>query len=251
MPTILNVLVWDEYPGHAPKDLFPDGIRGVVADGLRELDRDQNVIRVETVGLDEPEQGLAEEKLSGCDVLLWWGHARHAEVEDDLAERIRGHVHERGMGFVCLHSGHYAKPFRRVLDCTGHLKGGWREGEPADQEEVTICAPRHPIAQGLAPFTLEAEEMYGAPFDVPPPEVVVLQSFFPNGGEYFPSGLCWTVGEGIAPGFTSGPGGGVGQGQGKGRVFYLRPGHESFRTYEHPMMKRAIYNATLWAGHEL
>ncbi|RYG68040.1 hypothetical protein EON77_15895, partial [bacterium] len=189
--------------------------------------------------------------LARTDVLLWWGHARHGEVAGASAERVIRHVKERGMGFICLHSGHYSKPFQGILDCTGDLKGGWRESTPADVEEITVCAPRHPIAQGVENFTLDQEEMYGAPFGVPSPEVTVLQSFFPLGNEYFPSGLCWTVGEGIDPEFTSGPGKGVGQGQGKARVFYFRPGHEAFTTYDHPMVRRVIYNATLWAGHRI
>ncbi len=246
----LNVAVWDEYPGHAPKELFPDGIRGVVADGLGALDAD-GLLNVVPVGLDEADQGVSEDFLARTDVLLWWGHARHAEVEAATAERVARHVKERGMGFVCLHSGHYSKPFREILGASGDLRGGWREADPADVEEITVCAPRHVIAQGVESFRLDAEEMYGAPFGVPPAEVVVLQSYFPLGNEYFPSGICWTVGEGIDPAFTSGPGGGVGQGQGTGRVFYFRPGHEAFRTYEHPMVRKVLYNATLWAGHRI
>jgi trehalose utilization protein len=90
--------------------------------------------------------------------------------------------------------------------------------------------------------------MYGAPFDVPPPACVILQSYFPNGGEYFPSGLTWTVGEGKTPGFTSGPGGGIGEGEGIGRVFYLRPGHETIPTYFNENIRRLIANAVLWAA---
>lgn len=246
----LNVAVWDEYPGHAPKELFPNGIRGAVADGLRALDLD-GLLNVTTVGLEDPDQGVPEDFLAQTDVLLWWGHARHEEVAGATAERVIRHVKERGMGFICLHSGHYSKTFKGILEATGDLKGGWREADPADVEEVTVCAPRHPIAQGVENFTLHEEEMYGAPFGVPPAEVIVLQSYFPLGNEYFPCGICWTVGEGIDPNFTSGPGKGVGQGQGKARVFYFRPGHEAFRTYEHPMVRKVIYNATLWAGHRI
>jgi trehalose utilization protein len=150
------------------------------------------------------------------------------------------------MGFICVHSGHYSKTFKAVLGCTGHLKGGWREAD--DKEIITVCAPDHPIAKGVEDFTLDAEEMYGAPFDVPPPQVLVLQSQFTVGREYFPSGICWTIGEGIDPNFESGPGGGKGQGEGKGRVFYFRPGHETYRTYFDERVRRIIYNAVRWAG---
>jgi len=243
----LKVLVWDEYPAHAPKELYPTSLRGAIADGLRELDT-MNQLEVHAVGLDEAEQGLPDELLDSADVLLWWGHARHGEVNDELAEKIRVRVQEHGLGFVCLHSGHYSKPFRAILGATGHLKGGWRES--TDTEEITVCAAQHPIALGVSNFTLEAEEMYGAPFDVPPAEAMIFQSYFPLGGEYFPCGLVWTVGKGVDPEFTSGPGGGVGQGEGIGRVFYFRPGHETYGTYFHDSVKQIIFNGTLWAGKQ-
>lgn len=241
----LRVLVWDEYPAHAPKEIYPEGIRGAIAAGLRELDAN-NEIDVTPIGLDEPDQGLSDEALKSADVLLWWGHARHGEVEQSLADKIANEVKTRGLGFICLHSGHYSKPFKTVLGATGDLKGGWRESD--DSEEIRVCAPWHPIAEGVQDFTLPNEEMYGAPFGVPPFQTLVLQSRFSVGNETFPSGIVWTIGEGIDPEFTSGPGGGKGQGEGVGRVFYFRPGHESYPTYFDANVKRVLYNAVRWAG---
>jgi len=243
---VLRVLVWDENPAHAPKEMYPTGIRGAVADGLNKLG--EGAIQAWTANLDEPEQGCSQAALENADVLFWWGHARHREVSDESMMRVFHHVHERGMGFVALHSAHYAKPFQAVLRCPGHLRGGWREQTPIDTEEITVCAPHHPIAAGISSFTLQQEEMYGAPFEVPAPQCVVLQSYFPQGSEYFPSGICWTVGIGKTEGFTSGPGGGVGEGEGIGRVFYFRPGHETFPTYFVPQVQQILLNAALWAG---
>lgn len=243
----LNVCVWDENPKHAPREVYPENIRGAVAQGLRELGG--NEFNVCVAHQDEPDQGLPAAALEQTDVLLWWAHIRHRDVTDATAELVRRQVHERGMGFVALHSAHYSKTFQRILNCTGHLKGGWREDD--QPEQITICAPRHPIAQGLTDFTLPKEEMYGAPFDVPPAAATVLQSFYPAGGEYFPSGLAWTVGQGIDPKFESGPGGGVGQGEGAGRVFYFRPGHESVPTYFDAHVQRVLYNAVRWCGRRI
>ena len=72
--------------------------------------------------------------------------------------------------------------------------------------------------------------MYGAPFEVPPPEVVVFQSHFPKSGKFFPSGLTWRVGEA------------------QGRVFYFRPGHETLPTYKHQEVKKILHNAVLWCS---
>ena len=244
----LNVLVWDENPRHAPKELYPENLRGAIADGLRELST-EGEMTVTPIHLDMPEQGVPESLLAEADVLVWWGHARHGEVEDALAERVRKHVYERGMGFLCLHSGHYSKTFKAVLGATGHLKGGWRESD--DSEAIRVCAPWHPIAEGVEDFTLPNEEMYGAPFDVPPPLEVIFQSRFSVDGATFPSGLVWTVGDGIDPAFTSGGGNAANQGEGKGRVFYFRPGHETYPTYYDANVKRVILNGVRWVGRRV
>jgi trehalose utilization protein len=244
--TKIRVLVWDENPGHAPKEIYPENIRGAVAKGLRELGGDRLVVK--TAHQDEADQGITEAALAETDVLLWWGHTKHGKVEDRAAGLVAEAVRRRGMGFIALHSAHYSRPFRQILGCRGDLKGGWRENDPAEREELTVCAPKHPIAKGVQDFVLEHEEMYGAPFATPPPSVVVLQSYFPFGGEYFPSGACWTVGKGIVPDFESGGGKGANQGEGVGRVFYFRPGHETVPTYFNENVRRVIYNATLWAA---
>ena len=240
----VRVLVWDEAPSHAPKSVYPKSLNGAIADGLHEL----GGVTATPANLDEPNQGVTDAVLAETDVVIWWGHARHGEVTDETAAKVIKAVHN-GTGFIALHSAHYSKTFRGILNTMGHLKGGWRETEnPADTEEITVCAPKHPIAQGIEHFVLPAEEMYGSPFDVPPPQAVIFQSYFPLGGEYFPS-FVTSVGEGIDPEFTSGPGGGKGQGFGKGRVFYFRPGHETYPTYFDPTVRRIIHNAVLWAAH--
>ncbi len=245
----VRVLVWDENPPHAPKELYPDGIRGAIAAGLHELAG--TTIEAKTANLDEPEQGITEEALATTDVLCWWGHARHGEVSEETARRVFEAVHERGLGLIILHSGHYSKILQWTLASPGHLKGGWRVAEPPDTEEITVCAPKHPIAQGVADFVLDKEEMYGAPFDVPAPQALVFQSYFPLGGEYFPCGICFTVGKGKTEGFTSGPGKGVGEGEGAGRVFYFRPGHETFGTYFNENVKLILKNAVNWCARRI
>ena len=242
----ISALVWDENPKHAPKEVYPDNIRGAVAAGLKQLGGD--LVTVQTSHIDDADQGVPEELLAKTDVLLWWGHLRHKEVSDELAERIKRHVHERGMGLIVLHSAHYSKIFKTVLSATGDLKGGWRESWPKQEiEEITVAAPRHPIAAGISNFELPNEEMYGAPFGAPPAHVVVFQSYFPNGGEYFPS-FALTVGNGIDPEFKSGDGNGENQGEGAGRFFYFRPGHETFPTYYDGNVQRILWNAVKWAA---
>jgi trehalose utilization protein len=91
-----------------------------------------------------------------------------------------------------------------------------------------VVEPGHPIAAGLGEtIELEHEEMYGERFDIPAPDTLVFVSWF-NGGEVFRSGCCYT--------------------RGRGKVFYFRPGHESYPTYFHPDVRRVIANAVRWAA---
>ena len=68
--------------------------------------------------------------------------------------------------------------------------------------------------------------MYGEPFGVPPPEEQVFISWF-EGGEVFRSGCCYT--------------------RGNGKIFYFRPGHETYPTYFDANVRRVLANAVEWA----
>src|ERR1019366_7968431 len=93
-----RVVVWSE--GTAPKDegskeVYPHDINTAVAEGLKPL-ADWEII---TATLDDPDQGVSEERLKGTDVLIWWGHKRHGDVKRELVNRINARVREGGMGF--------------------------------------------------------------------------------------------------------------------------------------------------------
>jgi trehalose utilization protein len=217
-----RVTVWNEFRQErsdpAVEAIYPDGIHTAIADGLREAG-----FEVRTATLDEPEHGLTEAVLGDTDVLTWWGHAAHDEVEDAVVERVRQRVLE-GMGLVVLHSGHFSRIFRRLMGTTCNLK--WREA--GERERIWVVDPSHPIAEGLGEsFVIDREEMYGEHFDVPAPDQLVLVSWF-QGGEIFRSGCCYA--------------------RGRGRIFYFRPGHETHPTYFHPDVRRVIANAARWAG---
>ncbi|MCS6772703.1 MAG: ThuA domain-containing protein [Thermoflexales bacterium] len=219
----IRVTVWNEYRHEqthkAVAALYPQGIHEAIAAGLR-ASADFNV---RTATLDEPEHGLTEAVLSTTDVLIWWGHLAHHEVRDEVVDRVVQRVWQ-GMGLVVLHSGHFSKPFKRLMGTDCALR--WREA--SDKERVWVVSPGHPIAQGLPDyFEIDQEEMYGEFFSVPQPDELVLISWF-TGGEVFRSGCCWQ--------------------RGLGKVFYFRPGHETYPTYHHPLVQRVIANAVRWAA---
>jgi trehalose utilization protein len=129
-----------------------------------------------------------------------------------------------GMGLIVLHSGHFSKIFKSLMGTSCDLK--WRESD--DYERIWVLAPDHPIAAGLGEtIEIGVEEMYGEIFDIPAPDTLVFVSWF-SGGEIFRSGCCYT--------------------RGRGKIFYFRPGHESFPTYFHPGVRQVIANAVRWAA---
>jgi trehalose utilization protein len=222
MTSTLRVTVWNEYRHERDDEhvraIYPDGIHGTIAAALSKTE-----LTVRTATLDEPEHGLSEKVLTETDVLLWWGHLAHKEVSDEIVARVQKRV-LNGMGLIVLHSGHFSKIFKTLMGTTCDLK--WRESN--DHERLWVVAPGHPIVEGLGEYIdIDYEEMYGEHFDVPPPETLVLVSWF-SGGEIFRSGCCYT--------------------RGQGKIFYFRPGHETLPTYHHPEVQRVIVNAIRWAA---
>lgn len=224
MSTPLRVTVWNEYrhersSTHPASTIYPHGIHGAIADYLGA----QPGLAARTATLDEPEHGLTEEVLAQTDVLTWWGHMAHDQVDDAIVARVQARVLD-GMGLIVLHSGHFSKIFKRLMGTSCDLK--WREGH--DSERLWVIDPAHPIAAGVGEcIELAHEEMYGERFDIPAPEALVFVSWF-SGGEVFRSGCCYT--------------------RGRGKIFYFRPGHESFPTYFNPEVLHVIANAARWAA---
>ena len=218
----VRATVWNEYrherESEEVREVYPDGIHAVIADAL-----DARGFEVDTATLDEPEHGLTEDVLDATDVLLWWGHEAHDEVEDRIADRVTERVLD-GMGLIVLHSSHYAKVFTDLMGTTCSLK--WREA--AETERLWVVEPGHPIASGVDEYVeLPETEMYGERFDVPEPDALVFVSWF-EGGEVFRSGCCYR--------------------RGAGRVFYFRPGHETYPIYHRDDVMDVIGNAVEWAA---
>ncbi len=191
---------------------------GAIHDTLKKLAEECEDVEVRHIATAEmPENGLSEEVLLDTDVLLWWAHVAHDMVSDETARRVREHV-LKGMGIIFLHSAHLCKPMQALLGTSCTLR--WKDGA---SEHLWCCNPTHPIAKGVPVCTyLEKEEMYGEFFDIPVPDELVFIGGF-NTGEVFRSGCVWN--------------------RGYGKVFYFQPGHESYRSYYHPDIRRIIQNA--------
>jgi len=68
--------------------------------------------------------------------------------------------------------------------------------------------------------------MYGEFFDIPQPDELIFISWF-EGGEVFRSGCTFR--------------------RGKGKIFYFRPGHETYPIYFDQNIRKVIGNAVRWA----
>jgi trehalose utilization protein len=233
---------------------------------------------VKTAKLDEADQGLSDATLDATDVLIFWCHRRVKDQEDARMEAVVKRVMEGRLAFIGLHSAHWGKPFVRLmqerakadalkalpeaeratvkwefLNDAPYYKGVGRAGRVTPFVEkgegnvwkltlpacvfpvyrndgmpshVTTLLPQHPIAAGLpVKWDIPRTEMYGEPFHVPPPDAVVFEEKWDK-GEHFRSGCVWQVG--------------------KGRVFYFRPGHETYPVFQQTEPLRVIENAMRW-----
>lgn len=226
MPSPLRVTVWNEFVHERERDdvreVYPQGLHTVIAAGLTEQLGD--AVAVATATLDEPQHGLTTQRLDETDVLMWWGHAAHDRVDDEIVTRVQNRVLE-GMGLIVLHSGHGSKIFQRLMGTGCMLR--WREA--GEQEKLWIVDPSHPIVDGLDTECIEIPraEMYGEFFDIPAPDELLMISWF-AGGEVFRSGCTFR--------------------RGKGKIFYFRPGHETYPIYYQPEIRKVLAGGVRWAA---
>ena len=218
------VVVWSE--GTAPANVYPHDINGAVAEGLRQSLPDWEVV---TAGIDDPEQGLPAALLNRADVLVWWGHKKHGAVEDARVAQVVQRVKEGGMGFIALHSSHFAKPNKALMGTPCSFKAYVGD---STKLAVSVKDASHPIAKGVpATFTLVHHERYSDPYAVPPPEAIVFDGVADlKNGTQDPShqGYCWTIG--------------------KGRFFYFQAGHETNPVYFDANVRLIMANAVQWAA---
>ncbi len=272
----IRVLVWDEQQPEQKQGYGEKFLGETLAAHLTKLPG----LAVKTAKLDEADQGLSDAALDATDVLIFWSHRRAKEQDDARAEAVVKRVKDGKLGFIGLHSAHWAKPFVRLMQerakadavqalpeaeratakwefvneapyykligrasritpYVEKVEGAvWRltlpqcvfpayrnDGMPS---HVTTLLPQHPIAAGLpVQWDIPRTEMYGEPFHVPPPDEVVFEEKWDK-GEHFRSGCVWSVGQ--------------------GRVFYFRPGHETYPIFQQAETLRVIENAVQWLG---
>jgi trehalose utilization protein len=218
----IRVLAWSEMT--EPASVYPQGINGALADYLNTCAG----ITARVAQIADPDQGVSKAALAETDVLLWFGHQRHGEVGDEAVARVVEAVKERGIGYFALHSSHFAKPLKALLGTPCSFRTYVADGKPG---RILVAAPDHPIAKGVADFVIPAEEWYGEPYQVPTPEAIIIAGVYNDATELVRDGLVWTVG--------------------KGRVFYFRPGHETYPIFYMPEVRRLVENGVRWLARRV
>ena len=199
---------------------YPEGLHAGIAGAFPE-----ERYTVREAGLHNIREVITKETLNDTDVVMWWGHSKHHEVPDDIADLVVSEVH-KGLGFIALHSSHVAKPWLRLIGTSGTL--GWFH---LDRARVWVTAPYHPIARNIPKYIdLPEEELYAEPYDIPPPEDLVFINWFAS-GNVFRSGLTYR--------------------RGYGRIFYFQPGHEEYPIYYNDTIRQVLRNAVDWAVPEI
>jgi trehalose utilization protein len=279
----IHVLVWDERQPRQ-SEAYDNFIGNEI---VAQLKASADDLQLRSIALDDPEQGLTAENLDWADVLVWWGHVRQGEITPETAkQKIVRRIQSGDLDLIVLHSAHWATTFveamhertramahetypdpekgrpiefefvpppgrmppaadslvtpafyalkrgRGVAKVRVDLPNCCFPGYRADggRSTVKVLKPDHPIAQGLPKtFSLKQTEMYNEPFHVPEPDEVIFEERWAT-GEWFRSGMVWTVG--------------------KGKVFYFRPGHETYPLFKQPEIIKVIENACRWLGRE-
>lgn len=273
---IVRVVVWDErHPDQ--KQAYENFLGNAIAEHLGQ----QPGFTVRSVALDDPQNGLSDDIINNCDVLIWWGHQRQDEITKETGKKIVQLIADGKLALISLHSAHWSTPFVESMNELTRISAEAKKRPdteityvdppvrytvpkydaritpytdirkfPDGSEKHTVhlpycCFPafkndgkpssihfinaHHPIAKGVPKqFDLPKTEMYDEAFHVPEPDEVIIEERWAS-GEWFRSGMVWKLG--------------------KGKIFYFRPGHESYPIYKQQWPLAIISNAVRWLAN--
>ena len=106
----IQVVVWDEQQP-SQKQAYSNFLGNEIASHLAR----QPGLAVRSVNLDDAGQGLGNDILDNCQVLVYWDHARHNEVKRDTAREIVRRIKSGQLAMISLHSAHWSLPFIEAM----------------------------------------------------------------------------------------------------------------------------------------
>jgi len=188
------------------------GVDGLIAKALGDYD----------VTCSEDYPGLTPEKLGGYDLLVNYIDAWRAKGTRQTAGTILSYV-ATGGALLTIHSG-------IIMGSTPEMElmqGGRFTGHPnACDLTYTPVDVKHPILDGIEPFTIFEEPYRLTLFETAKPEILLTYS---HEGQDWPA--AWTLPYGM------------------GRVAYLSMGH-SAKSFENAMFAKLIANSAAWCMDE-
>ena len=273
----IRVLIWDEQQPEQKRGYDGAFLGDTIAAHLAK----QPGLQVKSVNLASPNQGLTDADLDNAQVVIWWGHVKHALVEQPRVEALVQRVLDGRLALIALHSAHFAQPFMRLMyeraktdaqkqvpaeevktakfDFSAQLKratvkpdakltpalekvgGVWRLTPPG----CIFPAWRNDGAASHVKTLLPEHPIakgLPAAWDIPHTEMYAEPFHVPP-----PDAVIfeerWDKGEW----FRSGSLWNVG----KGAVFYFRPGHETHAVFKQAENLRVIENATRFLAAQL
>jgi trehalose utilization protein len=276
MAAPIRVTVWDERQP-AQKQVYTNFLGNQIADQLRQSPD----FAVKSVGLDDPQQGLAD--LKETDVLIWWGHQRHTEIKQETAREIVRQIKERGLALIALHSAHWSQPFveamheRARIDALATLDPHERETAilietnlfPNFRSVPKYNSIRSPAVLYRKPTNGPVEVRLTLPnccfpayrADAGPSQIRILRPDHPiargipatftiEQTEMYDEPFHVPLPDEVileerwekGEWFRSGSVWRIG----KGKVFYFRPGHEIYPVFKNQNVLRLLENATRW-----
>lgn len=269
-PKPIRVLVWDERQPDQ-KQAYENFLGNQIADYLSK----QPGFTVKSVGMDDPEQGLDKATLDGADVLIWWGHRRHPDVNREKVNDIVARIKDGRLSLVALHSSHFSQPFteamcerakedaikaipadkratatlkiNRAAPFTGPTAGGPLTPSLAHEEGTDIWTLTMPLCgfpawdnngkpSHIKTLLPEHPIAKGIPAEFDVPQTEMYAEPF-----HVPTPDAVLFDETFSGGqhFHSGSVWKVG----KGSVFYFRPGHETYPIFKQPVPLKIVENA--------
>ncbi len=107
----IRVLVWDEQQAEQKRGYDGAFLGDTIAAHLAK----QPGFKVTSVNLGSPNQGLSDAELDAAQIVIWWGHQKHALVETPRVEALVQRVLDGKLAFIGLHSAHFSQPFMRLM----------------------------------------------------------------------------------------------------------------------------------------
>src|SRR5437870_404386 len=126
----VRVTAWSERS--EPTEVYPQGINGALVEMLS----GEKGIAATSANLADPGQGLTEEVLANTDVLISFGHKHHKVLTDENVDRIIRRVEQDGMGYLPIHSSHYARAFQKIMATIAERRGSPLQRTPGSWGKV-------------------------------------------------------------------------------------------------------------------